>query len=195
MKILSVSDRVTPELVGPRGRRRYDQFDLVFACGDLPPEYLSALRDTYDAPLLYVLGNHDIRFHRAPVGCIDLSRRLITINGLNILGFSGSRWYNGNPYQFREKEMRAQIRRLWFQLWRTRQLDVVLTHAPPRHIHDAEDRCHQGFVCYRELIRRYSPRYFIHGHIHRHFTDPSQRITALGQTTIINTYGFHIIEI
>lgn len=81
------------------------------------------------------------------------------------------------------------------RIWRHRGLDIVITHAPPRHIHDAEDRCHRGFKSFRRLIERHAPRYFIHGHIHADFADPSDRITNLGGTQIINTYGYHVLEI
>jgi Icc-related predicted phosphoesterase len=74
-------------------------------------------------------------------------------------------------------------------------VDIVITHAPPRHIHDAEDRCHRGFKSFRRLIKRYAPRYFIHGHMHADFADPSDRITEWQGTQIINTYGYHVLEI
>ena len=91
--------------------------------------------------------------------------------------------------------MRAQIRSLWFRFWRLKKLDIIITHAPPRYIHDAEDRCHKGFRCYRRLIDRQQPDYFIHGHIHTFFDKPADRISLVGNTQVINTYGFHIIEI
>lgn len=91
--------------------------------------------------------------------------------------------------------MRAQIRRLWFALWRLKRLDVLITHAPPRHIHDAEDRCHRGFVCYRDFIKRYEPRFLVHGHIHRHFDKPQDRVSRVDRTEVINSYGYHIFEI
>ena len=37
--------------------------------------------------------------------------------------------------------------------------------------------------------------YFIHGHIHANFTDPSQRVTIVNQTQVINTFGYHLFEI
>ena len=33
---------------------------------------------------------------------------------------------------------------------------------------------------YRTLIERHAPEFFIHGHIHRIFTNPEQRVTILG---------------
>ncbi len=190
MNVLSVSDVVVKELVDSQ----YDlgqPVDLIIACGDLPPEYLRGLRNRYDVPLFFVLGNHDIRHDLSPPGCTNLTGRIISHEGLNFLGFSGSRWYNGNPNQYREREMRSQIRRLWFRLWLLKKLDVVVTHAPPRRIHDAEDRCHKGFNCYRTLIERYEPRYFIHGHIHRQFDSASDRISMAGETAVMNSYGYH----
>ena len=72
---------------------------------------------------------------------------------------------------------------------------MVVTHAPPRHIHDAEDPCHRGFECFHRLIKKYQPGYFIHGHIHRLFDDPADRVTVVGKTRVVNTYGYNILEI
>jgi Icc-related predicted phosphoesterase len=195
MRVLSVSDVVVPDLAGEESPVAPGSVGLVVGCGDLPPEYLARLKAAYDVPLFFVLGNHDIRHHESPQGCTNITGTIVEFGGYFFLGFSGSRWYNGNPYQYREKEMRAQIRRLWFSLWRLNRLDVLITHAPPRHIHDAEDRCHRGFVCYRDFIKRYEPRFLVHGHIHRHFDNPQDRISSVGRTEVINSYGYHIFEI
>jgi Icc-related predicted phosphoesterase len=45
------------------------------------------------------------------------------------------------------------------------------------------------------LIEKYSPTYFIHGHIHAHFSDASERITVYNRTRVINTYGFYMFDI
>ena len=195
MKILSVSDRVATELIGDDSPLSTGSMDVILGCGDLPPEYLSRLKTKYDVPLFYVLGNHDIRHEIVPSGCDDITRRIVTFGGYSVVGFSGSRWYNGNPNQYREQEMRNQIRKLWFGLWRLKRLDVVVTHAPPRHVGDAEDRCHKGFNCYRDLIIKYKPGYFVHGHIHRLFDQPADRITVVDQTSVINSYGYYLIEL
>jgi Icc-related predicted phosphoesterase len=195
MDILSVSDVVVKELVESKDSGLCQNIDLIIACGDLPPEYLYELRIQYDVPLFYILGNHDIRHSTPPTGCTNITGRITDHHGINFLGFSGSRWYNGNQNQYREHEMRSQIRRLWFQLWRLRCLDVVVTHSPPRGIHDAEDRCHRGFDCYHALINRHSPRFFIHGHIHKQFENESDRISMVGKTAVINSYGYYTFKI
>ena len=197
MKILSVSDVVTKDLLEPvDGGPAIPGIDLVLACGDLPPEYLTALRHRYNTPLLYVLGNHDLRFTESPpVGCVHIDRRITTIGGLKITGFSGSRWYNGNMNQYTEKQMAGFIRKMRFSLWRSKGIDLVISHAPPRFIHDGEDPCHRGFRSFRDFIDKYQPNYFIHGHIHTLFENDSDRLTRVKSTSVINSYGYHVFEI
>lgn len=195
MNILTVSDRVVAKLVSDDSPIPAGSFELILGCGDLPPEYLHRLRIKYDVPLFYILGNHDIRHQVVPNGCENITRRIVAYQGYHFLGFSGSRWYNGNLNQYREKEMQSQINRLWFKLWLHTKLDVVIAHAPPRYIHDHEDRCHKGFHCYRHFMTRYQPRFFVHGHIHTFFEKPSDRISVFDQTEVINSYGYHIFEI
>ena len=196
MRILSVSDITVPELSGCFDVGPFRDVDLVLGCGDLPPEYLACIRQRLEVPLLYVRGNHDIRYRSAPpVGCLDIHRRRLKIGGVRIMGLEGSRWYNGGPVQYRENQMRWMIWRMLPGLWLRGRVDVVITHAPPRTIHDAEDRCHRGFKSYLKLIARFRPRYFIHGHIHAHFSDPAERMTRVGETRVINTFGYHLLEL
>jgi len=196
MKILSISDMVVPELSEQFDARQFDGIELVLSCGDLPPEYLASIREHLDVPLYYVRGNHDIRYQNSPpVGCLDIHQRWITFKGLRIMGLEGSRWYNGGPIQYRDYQMRQMIWRMTPGLWFKGGVDMVITHAPPRHIHDAEDRCHRGFDSFLKLINRFKPRYFIHGHIHAYITDPSQRVTLVGNTHVINTFAYHLLEV
>jgi predicted phosphodiesterase len=168
MKILTLSDRVEPVLYDQFDRRQFEDVDLILACGDLPPEYLSFISGKLNVPLYFVRGNHDLRYDAGPPqGCVNLVDELVQFSGKNILGLEGSRWYNGGPHQYT---------------------------APPRHIHDAEDRCHRGFKSFRRLLDKYSPNYFIHGHIHTNFTEPSQRVTIVNRTNVINTYGYYVFD-
>jgi len=197
MKILSVADTVVKKLLEPvGGGPAIADIGLVLACGDLPPEYLSALKHRYDCQLLYVLGNHDLRYTESPpVGCVHIHRQIVTIDNIRITGFSGSRWYNGNINQYTEKQMARFIRKMRFSLWRSGGVDIVITHASPRFIHDAEDPCHRGFRIFQEFINKYQPRYFIHGHIHALFENDSERLTRVKSTSVLNSYGYHVLEI
>jgi Icc-related predicted phosphoesterase len=196
MRILTVSDYVEPLLYDRFDAARLPTVDLVLSCGDVPPEYLSFLTAVLNVPLYYVRGNHDIRhISKSPDGCTNLNGKINQYMGLNILGLEGSRWYNGGPFQYTENQMRNKIRRLQFKIWLKGGIDIIVTHAPPRHIFDAEDPCHRGFKSFRWLIRHYSPAYFIHGHIHRNFTNASERVSMVNNTKVINTYGYNLIEV
>jgi Icc-related predicted phosphoesterase/DNA-binding Lrp family transcriptional regulator len=196
IKILSVSDVVEPMLDRGTDCEAFADIDIIVSCGDLPPEYLSRLVHFYRAPLYYVKGNHDIRFKdKQPAGGEDLHGRLVNVRGLNILGLEGSHWYNGGPYQYTEAQMRSIVGRLRPKIWWRGGIDIVVTHAPPRHIHDAQDPCHTGFECFRRLIEKYQPAYFIHGHIHQRFSDDLERITRSDATRVVNTYGHYLFEI
>lgn len=196
MKILTVSDREEPLLTEKDAVGHFPGVDLILSCGDLPPEYLTRLVSAFNVPLYYVRGNHDIRYGDRPLyGCTDLHARVEKFKGLRFLGLEGSRWYNGGPQQYTDIQMRKMILSLWPRVWREGGVDIVIAHAPPRYIHDAEDPCHKGFKSFRTLINRYSPAYFFHGHIHAHFTDPSQRMTVVNGTHVINTYGHYLLDI
>ncbi len=195
LNILAVSDFIDKSLTRRVENKTLGPVDLIISCGDMEPEYLSFLRDRLDRPLLYVKGNHDIRYTPGnPVGCKNIHKRVVSLDGVNILGLEGSMWYNGGANQYTEAMMKKQIFSLWLTLWRKKPVHMIITHAPPRHIHDKEDLCHRGFDCFNALIRKYHPRYFIHGHIHREFDTHSDRITHVNHTQVINTCGYTLIK-
>ncbi|MCR5290746.1 MAG: metallophosphoesterase [Treponema sp.] len=118
---------------------------------------------------------------------------------LLIAGVSGSLRYNNGINQYTEKEMKLHLLKMWPQLYLNklkygRYLDIFLTHAAPRHIHDLEDPCHKGFECFNWFISKFQPQYFIHGHIHL-YDLRTERVTKSNQTTVINAFGYHVIEI
>ncbi len=197
MRILTVADKVIDKLLEPVGGAPFlKDIDLIISCGDLPPEYLQNLTFRYDVPLFYILGNHDIRYKTSPpAGCRNIHRRVITFKKRQIVGFSGSRWYNGGVNQYTENEMSRFIAKMRFSLWQNGNPDLVITHAPPRHINDAEDPCHRGFKRFNGFIKKYKPSYFLHGHIHRLFESDSERVSIVNTTQVINCYGFFILEI
>lgn len=196
MHVLTVSDIVASPLYPVSDRESLGPVDLIVACGDLPPEYLGYLAHAFSVPLLFVKGNHDIRSENYPPrGCTDINGRILTFQGVRFLGLEGSMWYNGGPNQYTEKQMKAHIRRLRPAIWWRKGIDIVVTHAPPQGIHDGNDLCHQGFASYRWLIRKYRPRFFLHGHIHVNFQDDAERTSIIDATRVVNTYGYHIIEI
>ncbi len=192
---MAVSDVVVENLVS--GKIQPGPVDIVLGCGDLPPEYLGRLGHRFKAPVFYVRGNHDLRYpHRSLSGCINLHARVMDHGGLTLAGLEGSRWYNGGPAQYRDIEMKRIIRRrIKPGIKRAGKIDILVSHAPPRHVHDRNDRCHKGFKCFHKVIEQHNPRFWLHGHIHAGFKDPHQRITLCGQTQVINCYGYFFFTI
>ncbi len=118
---------------------------------------------------------------------------------LLLAGISGSKRYNNGLNQYTEQQMRHKLLMMWPHLIANklkygRYLDIFLTHAPPRHIHDQEDPCHQGFECFNTFIEKFMPAWVVHGHIHL-YDLRAERVTVKGSTTIVNAFGYYIIEI
>jgi Icc-related predicted phosphoesterase len=196
LKILAVSDFLDDSLTRMVETKTLEPVDLIISCGDMAPEYLSFLRDRLDRPLMYVKGNHDIRYSVSnPMGCENIHARVVRFKSMNILGLEGSIWYNGGVNQYTDAQMKKIIFSKWFSIWKKGGIDMVVTHAPPRHIHDAEDRCHMGFESFVSLIHKRKPDYFLHGHIHKEFNDHDERITQVDQTQVINICGYTILEV
>jgi len=196
LKILAVSDFIDKSLKLQVEKKTLEPVDLIVSCGDLPPEYLSFLRDRLDRPLLYVKGNHDIRYSSYnPMGCENIHANIVRFNSINIMGLEGSMWYNGGVNQYTDKEMKKIISGMWFSFWRKKRVDLVITHAPPRKVNDAEDRCHMGFESFISLIEKRAPSFFIHGHIHKDFDTLDDRITVVKTTKVVNTCGYTILEV
>jgi uncharacterized protein len=196
LKILTVSDFLDKSLTQMVENKTLEPVDLIISCGDLAPEYLSFLRDRLDKPLFYIKGNHDIRYTASnPVGCRNIHKKIVSFKSINILGLEGSIWYNGGMNQYTDTEMKKKIASMWFPFWRKGGIHMVITHAPPRHIHDSEDPCHMGFESFVSLINKRKPDYFIHGHVHKEFKSHGDRITMVNSTQVVNTCGFTILEV
>lgn len=196
MKLLLLADRESPYLWDYYQPGRLREYDLILSCGDLKPDYLSFLVTMARAPLYYVHGNHDGLYERrAPEGCECIDGRLVTYNGLRILGLGGSRLYSGGAHQYSEQQMRTRIRRLGFQLRRAGGVDIVVAHAPVRGFGDCDDPAHRGFEAFLTLLERYAPRYFIHGHVHMEYGRDLPRVLQHGSTTIINACERYTLEV
>ena len=187
MKLLLLSDVESPYLWDYYRPGRLAEYDLMLSCGDLKASYLSFLVTMGRSRLLYVRGNHDANYRtNPPEGCECIEDKLVTVNGLRILGLGGSLWYNGGANQYTERQMR---RRLWRAGWAVRRaggVDIVLTHAPPRGYGDAEDAAHRGFECFEDFLNKYEPKYLVHGHVHMNYGRNIPRVVQHGATQIVN---------
>jgi uncharacterized protein len=206
MRILSLSDKVISFIYGSPVKDRFKDIDLTIGCGDLPYYYLEYVLTVLSVPLYYVRGNHDkvVEYNSCgqrtrPHGAVDLHRRVVNHDGLLLAGVEGSLRYRVGKFQYSQTEMWQHVFRLVPGLFRNRMLhgrylDIFVTHAPSAGIHDKQDLPHQGIKAFRWFVDVFQPSYHVHGHIHVYRPDEIIR-TLLGQTLVINTFGFREFEI
>jgi Icc-related predicted phosphoesterase len=206
LKILAVSDVVVDRLYSAQVAERFRDVKMILGCGDLPYAYLEFLVSSMNVPLLYVPGNHDPAYdEKKPAalahGCECIDRKVRSVKGLNIAGVGGSiRYRPGCPNQYTQSQMYIRMSTfvpnlLWYLPRHGNILDIIITHSPPRGIHDDDDQAHTGFSALRDFLQTFKPRYFLHGHTMVYKGNIVPPTTKVGTTTIINVYPYRLIDI
>ena len=216
MKVLCVADHVDPLVYSNSVKSRFHDVDLVISAGDLPMEYLGFIASSLNKPVLFVFGNHNLsalsRFSqrgKVPTntigpsfvnyyGSTSIDGRMRKVKDLLIGGLGGSIRYNDGEHQFTEFQMMLRIirlipRLLWNRIVHGRFIDILVTHAAPRGINDAEDKPHVGFTSFLWFMRTFKPRYLLHGHIHLYDLN-AERIGFYDKTTVINVYDHYVLD-
>jgi Icc-related predicted phosphoesterase len=209
MKILAVSDEVLEHLYSPGVKERFRAVDLVVGCGDLPAYYLEYIVSMLNVPLIQVPGNHDpacFPFQEDNPSALIATRlergnidgRVVCERGWLMAGLGGSVRYRPGVHQYSQAEMSWRVLRLAPRLLANkarygRYLDILVTHAPPKGIHDAADPAHVGFAAFNRLMARFRPRYLLHGHSHVWRRDTVTE-TRVGETVVLNVCPFRVIE-
>lgn len=195
MKILAISDEESAYLWDHFEKSKLEGIDLIISCGDLDPRYLSFLATFTSAPVLYVHGNHDEKYERIPPeGCICIDDMIYVYKGIRILGLGGSMRYKDGEYQYTEWSMRKRVGKLMFKILKHRGFDILVTHAPAYQLNDARDLPHQGFKVFIDLIEKYKPRFFLHGHVHMSYGRNHKRYDKYQDTHIINAFERCVFE-
>ena len=216
MRILCISDQIDPLVYSPGIKERFSDVDMVLSAGDLPFDYLDFIISNLNKPLFFVFGNHhteEIRHFRKAwnspfvevnseffiCGAVHLESKVRREGKIIVAGLGGCMRYNAGANQYTDFQMFLEIiklipRLLWNRIFHGRYLDILLTHAPPKGIHDRNDKCHRGFRSYLWFMDVFKPKYLIHGHIHLYdLTDV--RSTKWKNTTVINAYSHYIIDL
>lgn len=187
MKILAIADEECAALWDHYTPGKLAGYDLILSSGDLKAEYLRFLVTMARCPVLYVHGNHDGAYDDdPPEGCDCIDDKLVVYKGLRILGLGGSRKYSAGKHQYSEKQMQKRISKLKKAIGEAGGVDIVLAHAAPWGVGDAEDLPHRGFQAFLQLIESYHPSLFLHGHVHLNYGIHIRRVGSYGDTTVIN---------
>lgn len=118
---------------------------------------------------------------------------------LLLAGATGSIRYNNGMAQYTDFQMKMKLIKLipsllLNKLLYGRYVDIFMTHASPRHIHDHEDPCHKGFDCFNWFLKKFKPTYMVHGHIHL-YDMREERVGQYYDSTVVNAYAHYVIEL
>ncbi len=189
MRILAIADEESAFLWDHFDKSKLEGIDLIISCGDLDPRYLSFLATFTSVPILYVHGNHDEKYNKIPPeGCICIDDTIYVHEGIRILGLGGSMRYRDGEYQYTEWDMKRRVRKMALKLLKHRGFDILVTHAPAYQLNDARDLPHQGFKTFLNLIEKYKPRFFLHGHVHMSYGRNHKRYDKYQDTHVINAF-------
>ena len=217
MKILCISDQIDPQIYSPRIKERFADVDVILSAGDLPLDYLDFIISSLNKPLFFVFGNHhidELKHFRKQIhshfyeyecneyqgcGAIHIGSKVKNESNLIMAGLGGSMRYNNGINQFTDFQMFLEILKivpklLWNRLTHGRYLDILLTHAPPRGIHDKKDKCHLGFKPFLKFMKIFKPKYLVHGHIHL-YDLADIRCTKWENTIVCNAYSHYVIDL
>jgi uncharacterized protein len=177
---------------------------LYYVAGnhDKAEQYLSDGRIIYRAEGCEPLDDRALAFtaDRVPLAALPAAAPpAAPPTPLLLAGLGGSMRYNHEGrHQYSESEMRGRVLRLAPNLLANRLrygrfVDILVTHAPPRGIHDDTDLAHTGFRAFGTFMDLFRPRLLLHGHSHVYRADVVTS-TRYKETQVINVYPYRVIE-
>ena len=192
-KILCVSDiDILSNMNIESMKNKFKDVDFIISAGDVSNRYIDFLVSTLDKDLIYVNGNHIYHTDHPITFAKNIDGKFLKFKGLRILGLDGCKVYSFKEHQYTEFSMTCKIFKNIFHL--LRGVDVVVTHASPKGIHDKKERVHEGFKIYNKVIKWFKPKLWIHGHVHLHNYLELQE-TRVEQTKIVNVFGYKVLEV
>lgn len=219
-KILCISDHKDLFVYCDSIKKRFSDVDFVISAGDLPFYYYEFIVSSINKPLFFIFGNHNLKrigeykrkykytklseynfapIHLNSVGATYIGGKINRKTGLLIAGLGGSKWYNGMPNQYTELGMFLYMVKIipgliWNRIFYGRYLDILVTHAPPFGINDKPDMCHNGFKVFLWFLRKFKPKYHLHGHIHIYNRNKKRDALYFG-TNVINVYNHYLLTV
>ena len=197
IRLLAVSDVFEPTLVDARNRQALWPVDLIVGCGDLDCDDVAFIADAFDAPIVYVQGNHDTneRWQQRRDYCPEAMKSTAIVHraGLSIAGLT---WPGRRGKRANRSERLAWSQAVGVATRRLGRVDpiIVMSHVPPLGVGDAPtDPYHRGFKGYRWLLERLEPTLWLHGHTPLAATD--QWKVQVGPTTVVNVTGAVVIDL
>lgn len=199
-RVMLLADYVHPFVYREGFPQGVPEVDLVLAAGDLPGYYLEFLATKLPVPVLYVPGNHANEYVNEgdgrilPRGVTNVHGRVLEFAGLRVAGWGGvPRYRDGGEGQYSEWQARWGLGVLATRA--RRDVDILLTHAPPTGPHGGEDYAHRGCAAIQTFMERRHPRLVVHGHIHEYEGKKLEYTDEASGARVINAYGYRVVEL
>ena len=90
--------------------------------------------------------------------------------------------------------MQKRVRKRRWKRWSKTGFDILVPHAPAYQLNDGRDLPHQGFKVFRDLMEKYRPRFFLHGHVHMNYGRNQKRYDRYQDTHVINGFERYVFE-
>lgn len=132
--------------------------DGVFLLGDISIRELQTIRKYFRCPLYMITGNHDSKEVPALVDIFDLNGNVVSINGLDFAGWSGSiKYKNSDRSMMTDEESISFAKAL-------PHADILITHDIPKR--DTKDLAHSGLKGIAMYLEEHQIALHLHGHLH-----------------------------
>jgi uncharacterized protein len=201
IRFLAASDMNEPALEYSANRDALGSLDGILGCGDLDPAWLTFLADAFNAPLVYVRGNHDHggEWEERPLRVPTWLEpgRVDRLAGIAVVGLGWPGLFDkGNrrrPWLAWRQAWAIARRALRDRLARRREPYMVISHVPPAGIGDGPDLYHRGFGAYRWLLGLLRPPIWIHGHTT--MASVARLLEHSDDTAVANVTGAVVVEL
>jgi Icc-related predicted phosphoesterase len=192
-KILCVSDiDILSNMNLESMKNKFKDIDFIISAGDVSNRYIDFLVSTLDKDLIYVNGNHIYHKDYPITFAKNIDGKFLKYKGLRILGLDGSKLYSHKEHQYTDFQMACKVFKNIFSL--CLGVDIVVSHASPKGIHDIDEKVHEGFKIFNKVIKWFKPKLWVHGHVHLYNYLAVQE-TYVGDTRIMNVFGYKLLEI
>jgi hypothetical protein len=184
MRILALADARSYPPLAELLASMHRKLDLVVTLGDLDWHDLQALSGYPRLAKMGVYGNHCAGSYMKLLEIADVHDCFAQWQGLTFIGMEGSPRYKKGPFQYEQAEAARMMDR-----WP--KADVILSHCPPRGVHDDPERAsHTGWEALTRYVERHQPLAVLHGHTH-----PASDTDRLGETDVLWVWRHRLIEL
>lgn len=170
LKLLAISDVHSPDNFFITGLEK-TKVDLIVTLGDVSPSTIDyILFMAKNIPVIGILGNHDPE--EIP-GLDALHCKTTDFFGYTFGGFNGAKKYKNHPNHFEEKYVAKKMKKMPY-------VDIFISHSPPFSVSEKEDHVHQGFRAFDVYMEKFKPKYWLHGHLQRYYSEQIDKTTIIG---------------